>query len=605
MRYFSFGLAFLFTAIVAWSQPMRPVDSSAIPVVGIVNGDTIWLDVFSRDLGRRLEMQTMSSQQSQADGVEDAWNDIVHRTLLTQEAARRNVSVSQAQIDSVLLLATPEFVRTGVVDSKGQFDIAMLRAMLYRPDSLVRARMGTDATKADIDAQIASLRESVQELRTRLSDVILEERLRAALALTFVPDSAALRAEFERAVTRCTVEVAILPCSPRIAEPDDAELHRYYDLHTFDFKTTTPLRRIAYLAWSLVASKADSTTILTNIRRFVSDINTRPTRKQRDSLWSAVASLTVAGDAILHPDSASTRQLYAGVQGAALGRAKGPITNSEGVHVFMVDSVISLGKGRSAYKVRGIATTIEPTQTTVDSVLLDVQRAIDMYESGTELGAVALRYGKRIDISPFFSREQKLFGSYRLADVAFNTQKTAATDPVDTPEKGVVLGVVVDSVDVGIIPFDAAFDLVRKVVLRDRACMDTRTEARKLFGMITRLPEGQMFLVDAPKNVKLLRNVNVEADGMIGDELFDPTAVKEILSHKETGLFGPFLGDAGWYVANTLQYVAPNVNELQMYLDLRGSDLLQMQRDLAYDKWLLTLRRNSTIVDNRWIYFRY
>jgi len=596
--------AFFLCASIAWSQPLRPVDSNAVPVAGIVNGDTIWLDVFSRDVGRRLELQSMGNQQEQADVVEAAWNDVVTRTLLMQEANRRSVGVTQQQVDSVLLKATPEFVKRGVVDSKGQFDIATLRSMLYSPDSLVRARLGTDATPTDLQTQTASLRESMQELRERLSDVILEERLRAVLNSTFVADSAALRKEFERAVVRCTVEVAILPCA-RAAEPEETELKRYYDLHTFDFKTDTPLRRIAYLSWSMAASKKDSTTILTNIQRFVSDINARTNKKQRDSLWNAVASLTVSGDALLHPDSAATRELYAGMKGAALGRARGPITNTEGVHVFFVDSIISLGKNRVAYKVRGIATSIEPTQATVDSVLLDVQRAIDMYENGTELGAVAQRYGKRIGISPFFSRDQKLFGSYRIADVAFNTQKTAATDPVDTPEKGVVLGVVVDSVDVGIIPFDAAFDVVRKVVRRDRACMDAKVDARKFFGMITRLPEGQMFIADAPKDMKLLRNVSVEADGMIGDELFDPTATREILLHKEPGLFGPFLGDAGWFVVNTLQYVVADPKEFQMYLDLRGSDLMQMQRDVAYDNWLALTKRNAIIVDNRWIYFRY
>lgn len=598
--------ALFFTATLAWSQPLRPVDSNAVPVVGIVNGDTVWLDLFSRDVGRRLELQSMGTQQSQADVVEAAWNDVVRRRLLMQEAKRRGIGVTEKQIDSVLLTATPEYVRRGVVDSKGQFDLATLRGMLYQPDSLVRARLGADATKADLDVQTASLRESVQELRDRLSDVVLEERLRAVLNSTFVADSAALRAEFERAAVRATVEVAIMPCTPRVAEPEEQELRRYYDLHTFDFKTDTPLRRIAFLSWSMAASKSDSATILTNITRFVSDINARKNKKQRDSLWMTVAALTLSGEVTLHPDSAATRELYAGVRlGAALGSAMGPITNSEGVHVFLVDSVIALGKGRSAYKVRGIATTIEPTQKTVDSVLRDVQRAIDLYENGTELGAVAQQYGKRIDISPFFSRDQALFGSYRLADVAFNSQKTAASEPVDTPEKGVVLGVVVDSVDVGVIPFEAAFDHVRKVVRRDRACMDTKVDARKLFGMVTRLPEGPMFLAETPKGVKILRNVSVVSDGMIGDELFDPIAAREILAHSEPGLFGPFLGDAGWYIANTLQHVAPDPKEMTMFLDLRGSDLLQMQRDSAYDKWFLTIRRNATVVDNRWIYFRY
>jgi len=606
MTYFLLLPALLFTATVMWSQPMRPADPNAIPIAGIVNADTIWLDAFSRDVGRRLELQSMGTQQSQADVVEAAWNDVVRRRLLMQEAQRRNLAVTQLQVDSMLLNAPPEYVRTGVVDSKGQFDVATLRGMLYNPDSLVSARLGRDATKADREQQSSALRESMAELRERLSDVILEERLRAVLNSTFVADSATMRAEFERAAIRATVEVAILPCTPRAPEPEEAELRRYYDLHTFDFKTDTPLRRIAFLSWSMAASNADSATIFSNVTRFVSDVNARKNKKQRDSLWTSVASLALSGDVLLHPDSSATRDLYAGMRkGAAPGVAMGPITNSEGVHVFLVDSVIALGKGRVAYKVKGIATTIEPSQKTVDSVLLDVQRAIDFYEGGMELGAVAQKYGKRIDISPFFSREQKLFGSFRLADVAFNSQKTAAAEPVDTPEKGVVLGVVVDSVDVGVIPFDAAFDMVRKVLKRDNACMDTKTEARRLHGMITRLPEGPMFLAETPKGVKVLRSVNVAADGMIGEELYDPVATKTILSYKEPGLYGPFLGDAGWYVLNTLQYSPADPKEMAMFFDLRGSDLLQMQRDNAYDKWYSTMRGNATIVDNRWIYFRY
>lgn len=608
MHYIVLLSALFLTAVGAFAQPMRPPEPAGkqpVPVVGIINGDTIWLDAFSRDVGRRMELQALNTKESQADGVEDAWNDMVHRRLLIQEARARNVGITQAQIDSVLLLATPDFVRRGVVNNKGQFDLELLRAMLLKPDSLIRANMGPSATEEEISGQRLALTESVGELRARLGDVILEERLRAVLNNTFVADSAALFNEFERAAVRCTVEVAILPCATKTSEPEEAEVRRYYDLHTFDFKTDVPLRRLAYLSWSMAATKSDSQTVLSNITRFVNDVNIRTKRAERDSIWAAVAAMTMSGETILHPDTASTKTLYAALQGAALGRAKGPIVNSEGVHVFLVDSIISLGKGRTAYKVRGIATTIEPTQKTVDSVLRDVQVAFEAYENGTELGNVAQRYGKRIDVSPFFSQDQKVFGSYRLADVSFNTQKSAIAEPVDTPEKGVVLGVVVDSVAVGTIPFDAAFDMVHKVVKRDRACMDTRADARKLFGLITRLPEGPMFIAESPKNLKLLRNVSVETDGMIGDQLFDPTAAKIILSHKDGGLFGPFLGDAGWYIVNTLQYQQPDPNEFKMYLDLRGSDLLQMQRDKAYDTWLANLRRNATIVDNRWIYFRY
>jgi len=594
----------MFAFLLAVLLSAAPQDQR--PWVGVVNGDTLALDNFARDVGRRMELAASVGKADMADAVQAAWTDAVTQSIVKDEAQRRTIYVTDANVDSLLNSSPPDFVRRGFVDEKGRFDTRLLHGLLANPDSVVKASLGSSVSADRIQEEIDGLRASIQDLRNRLRTMMIEDRLRQqVLREEFSVDSARLREAFVRAAERCNVNLVLLPCASTVAEPDERQLQQYHASRPWEFTSTESLRRFAYIAFAMTPSASDSVRTLDNVRRFVRDINAERTERRRDSLWSAVSSVTRSFTTVLHPDSTTTNTIYAALKGAARGRAYGPIRDGADYVVVLVDSVSTVSRGRKVYLVRGIRTIVEAGKTTIDSVLTLVDSAATMYDSGEEFGSVAQKFKKTVELGPWVTPQQKVFGSYRLADVIHSTPRLVLCDPVDTPEKGVVVAVVVDSLPAGPLPFDAARDRVHEAYRRRQSCLDVRTEARRLAAVVKVLPEGTFFVGEKPANARILRSVTVDRNGFIGEELFDPAAVKEILKNTEPGLYGPFVGDLGWYMTHIISYEPAEPREFPLWLQLRGEDAVAEQQQEFWTSWLQRQRTTARIIDNRWLTFRY
>lgn len=575
------------------------------PYAGIVNGDTIWLDDYSKEIGRRTEYNQQRGGIDPSEIMQQSWEELVRRRLLLRESVRMGVRVTNADIDSVFLQATPDFIKRGVVNDKGAFDIEMLKAILFRPDSLVRVNTpGMKEKERAIEAE--QLKASVSQWRQIVGLTETEARIRKKIVDSVQLDTAGLLTRFRESASSATADVIYLPCLTEVPAPSVPEMEAYHKAHASEFTTDRPMRKLAYLAWPMTAAPIDSALVLSNIKRFVDKVNKTHNSMLRDSLWFGIASSTSNGVIKLYADSSAHKLFYNAVQGKKPGTAVGPIATKAGAHVLLVDSVVAKsGKGLPYIRVRVVVTPIEPSRQTVDSILKIVDEAVSLYDQGMELGAIAGRFGRTIELSHWFTDDEKVFGSYRLGDVAFKTQVAAACDPIDTPEKGVVLGIVVDSIDAGPLPFDAAQSRVNSAIQRQRGCEARKDMMKTIMGLTTRLDDGLMFIAENPKGAQILRGTSIQGNGFIGESLYDPTAAREILAKPLPDLYGPFLGDLGWYIVNIVSIAKANNDEFSSWLELRRADLLQEQQQTAWENYKSRIRKDATIDDNRWYYFRY
>ncbi|MEY3386966.1 MAG: hypothetical protein RIR53_1777 [Bacteroidota bacterium] len=588
----------LYAAAQGLSTPPRPL-------AGVINGDTVWLDEYSREIGRRTEYAQIRGPVDPSEIMQAAWNDIVQRRLLLRASSDHGVTVRLNDVDSVLLEATPDYIRRGVVDSKGRFDKELLRAMVLRPDSIVRANtQGMSA--ADQDQEVKQLKATIAQWREFIGFAETESRLRRKITDGVTLDTTGLRERFRLTASSITGDVVLVPCAKDLPRPNVSELEAYHKANSKLYTTAKPMRRLAVLSWPLTAAPIDSTLVLANIGRFVSLLNGARSAKVRDSIWNSVASTTSTGAIRLSADSASHKDFYQRVRTAKVGAAVGPIMHPSGVHIMLVDSVIKQKNSKAPIvRVRFVVSPIDPSKQTVDSVLSVVNEAVSLYESGVELGGVAGRFGRNIALSPWFTAEDKVYGSYRLAHVAFNTQVAAACDPIDTPERGVVMAVVIDSVPAGPLPFEAAIQPMSDAIIRQRGCDARRDLAKRVRGLASRLDDGTLFLADKPSGVQVARGLTITGDGYFGDAMYDQTAAREILSKRVPDLHGPFLGDNGWYTVNITGINAANPDEFPMWLELRKADIEGEQRTAAWDAFVANLRSKASIDDQRWLYFRY
>ncbi len=594
----------LLLAAASASAQLRPA-ANARPLAGVINGDTVWLDEYSREIGRRTEYAQLRGQVDPPEIMQAAWDDIVRRRLLLRASADQGVAVTLAVVDSILLNATPDYIRRGVVDERGRFDAALLSAMVLRPDSVVRAN--TPGMKdQDREQEIKQLNGTIAQWREFIGFAETERRLRSKVTADVTLDTSGLRERFRLAASTVAADVVLVPCAKDLPRPNVTELQAYHKANSAQFTTPEPMRRLAIMSWPMTAAPIDSSLVLSNINRFVGLVNAARSPRQKDSIWNSVSSTTSNGTIRLSADSVEQADFYARVRGKKVGTAIGPIMHPSGVHILLIDSVIKAkGATSPVVRIRYILTPIEPSKQTVDSILGVVSEAVRIYEEGIELGAVAGRFGRQITLSPWFTERQKVYGSYRLPQVAFRTQVAAACDPIDTPERGVVMAVVIDSVPAGPLPFEAALYRMSDAIVRQRACDARRDLAKIVKGLCSRIDGGVLFIAERPKEAQVARGLTITGDGYFGDAMYDLTAAREILAKPMPDLYGPFLGDNGWYVVNITGINAANPDEFPMWLELKREDILEEQRTARWEQFERQLRSSAAIDDRRWLTFRY
>lgn len=570
------------------------------PVAGIVNGDTISLADFARDVGRRRELYSMVGQvgeADQADIVEAAWKDAVRNVLYRQEARRRGIAFSDAEIDKRLLASPPDYIRRGVVDANGRFDPALLRAMVTNPDSLANSKPGRTPQQRTADA--TRLRTVVADLRDRLRLEYLREAVRSSVLSAFVVDSASLRREYERATTHATIDFVRLPCAPVADPPTAEELQDWYALHPQRYTFAEPSRRLAILSWPVIPSRGDTARTITGMRAFARELKAAQARS-RDSLLLAVTSQARVSTLILHRDSAATRPLFDACKGQRRNDVVGPVMHDGNAVVLVIDSTST-----SRIRTTAVRLPIEAGPNVVDSVLAIASAAQEAYDNGEEFGVIAHRYGKTMNLTPWFTRSAKLHGSYRLAQMAFATPLGVACDVVDVPDLGIVLAVVADSADAGPMSMNAAAEQLRAEVLRDKACLARTRLARAQHGLVTLTPEQEMFVSERLPGSIVARDITIDSDGYMTGTERDTALFAAIMQANKHGHVGPILGDLGWYSVNIRQIVQPIDNEFPRFLAERGEELVKSQQQRAIDTFEMNLQRSATIIDQRWMTFRY
>ena len=596
--------ALLATTLLMVASPLLPGQTARRAqqqraYTGVVEGDTIWLDEFAREVGRKAQLNALGGIKTSADIVEDTWRALRDDILLHVAADSMGIEVTQQDVDSVLLEDTPQYVKQGFVNDKGRFDKDLLRGMMSDPDSVLTAR-GMSPQDPRYRAQRNQLVQSMNELRQQVSTQIERERLRTLVMSKAVIDEDAINEKIAKVSKAVIADVVYLPCAQMTSEIMETDLKRWYEKYKDKYTSDDETRRMKVLIWPLVPSFGDSSEVYGQARGFIRALNEAASQTERDSLWQVAAEGLPAGSSSLSPDSSSHADVYAIVKDQQPGSALGPVLTGEGAHVMLVDRVRDDG----TVDVRILQLEVEAGQAVIDSVLQDVQKVVADIRKGSSFVEVASKYDLNMVTTKFVGPDEKLYDSYRLVDAAFEADSGGIIGPVDSHEKGVILGVVVDIQPPGTLPYSAARQRVIDEVRVNNACMQRQDAARRLKGLITTIEGGTMFISMKPDDAVIMRDTRVDGSGLIGEQILDPLAA-EIISNSESGLKGPFLGDAGWYIISVKEIVNADAAATESYRESYFELYADEQREDHWQSWVNNLSRNAKITDLRWMYFRY
>ncbi|HYF01819.1 MAG TPA: peptidylprolyl isomerase [Patescibacteria group bacterium] len=256
--------------------------------IGSVNGEDIPFKEFEARVKEQLDYQQQQAMQTGQE-VDDAiirqavWDQMVEEVLLRQTAQKAGITVSDAELQDVLLENPPEYVRRQFTDPQTQqFDRRRYLEIVTNPDrirTLIDARSGVDANKAVSD---------FKNYIIRVQDAILQQRLSESvrtLAGTAAGISSPLYLEQQYVTDNSSAEVNfVLFDVNKVDEKNinisDSEIQEYYNKHKESFKQKNA-RKLKYVTFPLEPSKLDSNLAKTKINRIRTSLENAGTPEQK------------------------------------------------------------------------------------------------------------------------------------------------------------------------------------------------------------------------------------------------------------------------------------------------------------------------------------
>lgn len=218
------AFAFVGLMVFTWGMDVTGVSGVGPGAIGKVNGESISYDAFNNAY-RRIYDQVADSQQDpvtsqQNRDIEDAaWDEVVNQALIYQELERRNIAVSDEEIQMAARTSPPPEFRTHpAFQTEGRFDPEKYFSFL---------------AASTLDTQL------LIQLEDYYRDVISRSKLIRQLASDVYLSDAELWRAYRDANER--VQVRYMPLNPfqRVADSlitvEPSEVRRYYNDNREEF----------------------------------------------------------------------------------------------------------------------------------------------------------------------------------------------------------------------------------------------------------------------------------------------------------------------------------------------------------------------------------
>jgi len=286
--------------------------------VGEVNGEEITYQQFSSTLDRFRQFQIQNTgreipENQMGQFRDQVWESMVGQILMEQKIKELGLIVANDEIKNLLLGPNPPAsVTQYFIDSTGNFNRQAYEAAIYNPQN----------------------KEAVLQIEDQVREQILQEKLRdyvnasvlvsdAEIERKFIDDNIRMNADY--------VLVNISTISDSLAIPTDDELQVYYEEHKEEYKIDET-RKIKYVLFRTVASKGDTTGIVSNLNVIIQKLETDTS--------SFKTYVEIYSDQPYSKDTLQLSQIPEGAQDliaeAKTGSIVGPVLTNEGYSVYRV-----------------------------------------------------------------------------------------------------------------------------------------------------------------------------------------------------------------------------------------------------------------------------
>jgi peptidyl-prolyl cis-trans isomerase D len=563
--------------------------------VGSVNGQSISTVAWSE----RVQALTAQAQQQYGDITpemarqieEQAWQDLVNETLLTQELSRRGIRVSDQEVVwAAKNIPQPQLAQQEIFLTNGRFDINKYRNFL--------------ATQAptELFGQLESYyREQLpqQKLLTQLS------------AGRYITDAELWRDYQDRTETATVdyVQMDLAKLVPRAPTVSQAEIRAYYDDHREEFRRTEGANvKVAYIP--LTATEADRQATVQRARALRQDIAAAGDTAAQAARFAEVAA-TESDDQSNAAQGGTLGtfgrgQMVASFDSAVfalpVGQISEPVITEFGVHLVRVDARegeqvtarhILLRFAKSPEELEKLETQLEAVRTAA------VEQGLARAARGKP--GVTFREGVPVSASaPMIPGVGAAMEAVTWArDEAAAREDDAGervSDVLETDEALYVVELEQFS-EAGITPLAEATPSIRAILENQKRIAAGKAEAEK---MLAEIRQGRTL-----EQVAQARGLTVQRAGPFTRVDANPAfgqsnAAVGAAFGTPVGRVGPVaVTSGGVFLVRPVSRTAANRQQWeQQKTEQRQQAQSQMQQRL-YSQWLAGARESAEIEDNR------
>ncbi len=261
--------------------------------IGKVNGEEISYKDFETRVKEQLEYQQQQAAQTGQE-VDDAairqaiWDQMVEEAILRQSAKKAGVTVTNEELQDVMLENPPDYLKKQFTDPQTQqFDKRRYLEIVTNPDkirTLIDPRSGVDANKAVNDFKKYLLRVQDAILQQRMSEAIRSIAATAGgissptyLQQQFVSENSTADVNF--------VLYDINKVDDKLVTVSDAEIQSYYNANKELYKQKN-VRKIKYVTFPLEPSKIDSNIATKKVNTIRMELENAATPEQKSAVFS-------------------------------------------------------------------------------------------------------------------------------------------------------------------------------------------------------------------------------------------------------------------------------------------------------------------------------
>ncbi|MBP8034629.1 MAG: SurA N-terminal domain-containing protein [Bacteroidia bacterium] len=328
-------------------------------LLGIINGDKIEVTAFSTKVNEQIAQIQKQNPNAQVDEkmkeqiIESVWSQLINEKVLKVQYKKLGITVSDDELYDLMLVHPHQYVIQQLTDQQ----TGKVYEGLAKPDGTI------DVVK--LNQQVSSFNADQEKFWKQLEKSILEVRaaekynnlIKKGLYITSAEAKDAFIAQ-NKQVNAAFVMKRYTDVSDSTVKVSEDEISAYYNKHQNDYKVSEPSRKIEYVAYDVMPSKADYEALLKDAQRVTEEFKTKTTPAE-DSSYIAQES---EGGAISIANYGKKNMIIADstVFTAPKGTVYGPYTEGTFLKVYKLSDIKSIA---DSAKVRHILIGLQSQRT--------------------------------------------------------------------------------------------------------------------------------------------------------------------------------------------------------------------------------------------------